>query len=82
MNAQLKELELQAAYGIIDPNGPFTADEFINFNKKFAELIIKECIDIALTAAKDTNYTHSAVTASDMRALGIAAQIKLHFGVE
>ena len=44
MNERIKELELEAAYGTIDPNGPFTADEFNQFNQKFAELIVRECI--------------------------------------
>ena len=43
MNERIKELELEAAYGIIDPNEPFTAEEFRNFTKKFAELIVREC---------------------------------------
>lgn len=47
MNPRIKELELEAAYGIIDPNEPFTAEEFHNFTKKFAELIVKECIECA-----------------------------------
>ena len=46
MNEQIKELALRAAYGVIDPNGPFTAEEFINFQEKFAELIVQECCDI------------------------------------
>jgi len=45
MNERIKELEIQAADGTIDPNEPFTAEEFYNFTKKFAELIIQECID-------------------------------------
>ena len=43
MNERIKELELEAAYGVIDPNGSFTAEEFNNFTVKFAELIIQEC---------------------------------------
>jgi hypothetical protein len=45
MNEQIKKLELQAADGTVDPNGPFTAEEFNNFTKKFAELIVRECGD-------------------------------------
>ena len=47
MNERIKQLELQAADGTVDPNGPFTAEEFNNFTKKFAELIVRDC---ALTA--------------------------------
>jgi hypothetical protein len=28
---------------VIDPNGPFTPEEFNNFTAKFAELIVREC---------------------------------------
>ncbi len=45
MNERIKELELQAADGTVDPNGPFTAEEFNNFTKKFAELIVQNCLD-------------------------------------
>jgi len=43
MNKRIKELSVEAAYGVIDPNGPFTAEEFVSFEQKFAELIIREC---------------------------------------
>jgi hypothetical protein len=45
MNERIKELELQAADGTVDPNGPFTAEEFNNFTKKFAELIINDVMN-------------------------------------
>jgi hypothetical protein len=45
MNERIRELELQAADGTVDPNGPFTAEEFNNFTKKFAELIVQECLE-------------------------------------
>jgi hypothetical protein len=45
MNERIKELELEAAYGVIDPNGPFTPEEFNNFTAKFAELIVRECAE-------------------------------------
>lgn len=44
MNKRIEELELKAAYGTIDPNNPFTAEEFRNFTDKFAELIVRECV--------------------------------------
>jgi hypothetical protein len=39
MNERIRELELQAAEGTVDPNGTFTAEEFNNFTKKFAALV-------------------------------------------
>jgi hypothetical protein len=55
MNERIRELELQAADGTVDPNGPFTAEEFNNFTKKFAELIVQKCADIGALKA-DGNY--------------------------
>ena len=46
MNERIKELELAAAYGTVDPNGPFTAEEFQQFTEKFAELIVLKCIGL------------------------------------
>ena len=69
MNERIKQLELQAADGTVDPNGPFTAEEFNNFTKKFAELIVRQC---ALTAGL---MEHQGRT-------GLGAQILDDFGVE
>jgi hypothetical protein len=67
MNERIKELELEAAYDTIDPNGPFTAEEFNQFTKKFAELIVRECI---------------AVHEDDYGVDIIGDVLKKHFGVE
>ncbi len=68
MNERIKELELQAADGTVDPNGPFTAEEFNNFTKKFAELIVKECANQV-----DWILAESGKTQGDL--------IREHFGV-
>ena len=52
MNERIKELELEAAYDTIDPNGPFTAEEFNQFTKKFAELIVQECTKVLFDEAE------------------------------
>jgi hypothetical protein len=78
----LKELELEAAYDIIDPNGPFTADEFNQFTKKFAELIVRECYE---TIKKDMELAQIQLLPLDfgMYANGrLRRIIKEHFGVE
>jgi hypothetical protein len=72
MNERIKELELEAAYGVIDPNGPFTPEEFNNFTAKFAELIVNQCADIA------QQHNKSPVAAP----LAIGYVIREHFGVE
>jgi hypothetical protein len=71
MNERIKELEIQAADGTIDPNEPFTAEEFYNFTKKFAELIVQECADKCLEMAYANPGPHH-----------YAAMLKEHFGVE
>ena len=74
------ELELEAAYGVIDPNGSFTPEEFNNFTVKFAELIVRECI--AQCESQNTIIT----TATGIQHWGeisdAVEQIKEHFGVE
>jgi hypothetical protein len=58
-----------------DPmNWQMAADEF-------AELIIRECIDIAINASSDTNFI-TGISEADKRALSIAVEIRNHFGVE
>jgi hypothetical protein len=85
MNERIQELELEAAYGNIDPNGPFTPEEFNNFTAKFAELIVKECV--AILMAPEHSMTHPEALGQYNkgwvygRLLGIE-QIKDHFGVE
>lgn len=74
MNERIKELELEAAYGVIDPNGPFTPEEFNNFTAKFAELIIRKCAEVAWYNTPDweeLEYGHL-----------IEDKILKHFGVE
>jgi hypothetical protein len=67
MNERIKELALQAGH---KPLGTF-ADELMDiYNKKFAELIVEECANVA-----DENYIHRG-----SRTCGLA--IRLHFGVE
>jgi hypothetical protein len=77
MNERHKELELEAAYGNIDPNGPFTAEEFNQFTAKFAELIVRECLDIV------ANADMSELEGPDPEDVLYVAckQIKEHFGV-
>jgi hypothetical protein len=72
MNERIRELELEAAYGNIDPNGPFTAEEFNQFTAKFAELIIRECAELTLDHKNDDYYAGW---------LDYRDEIKKHFGV-
>jgi hypothetical protein len=80
MNERIRELELQAADGTVDPNGPFTAEEFNNFTKKFAELIVAECLKIAKTREDEFE---SAGLLDESNAVGnVAYRISRQFGVK
>jgi hypothetical protein len=65
MNERILELAEQAAYGVVDPNGPFTAEEFVNFQQKFAELIVRKCADVVYSrsghATPQDLYEHFGV---------------------
>jgi hypothetical protein len=81
MNERIKELELQAADGTVDPNGPFTAEEFNNFTKKFAELIVQECLNIVSNQTTlDTNEDFREGFSHGLKYAW--TDIKKHFGVE
>jgi hypothetical protein len=71
MNERIKELVLEAAYGNIDPNGPFTPEEFNNFTVKFAELIVRECQTVV-------EWAISVDSTIDR----VPVLIREHFGVE
>lgn len=75
MNERIKDLAEQAANEIADLFSPgFFDDRMVNdvaeINKKFAELIVRECCEISDKAER----AESAVFASKF--------IKAHFGVE
>jgi hypothetical protein len=74
MNERIRELELQAADGTVDPNGPFTAEEFNNFTKKFAELIVQECLEQI--------HIQSRGRCGDYHGEWYESDILKHFGVE
>jgi len=65
MNKRIKELSVEAAYGVVDPNGPFTAEEFVNFQQKFAQLIVRECAEVVYSrsghATPQDLYEHFGV---------------------
>jgi hypothetical protein len=87
MNERIKELAAQVEKYISTtnfegmPEDEMTYDEI--FQKKFAELIVRECMDLALSEQKryaaftHRNLSECAVTVSNFRLL-----MKDHFGVE
>lgn len=71
MNTRIEQLESQAWEQVNRTNGLVRTEDF---NQKFAELIIKECADIA-------NQQFKAATGLDDRDCCTAAEIKRRFGV-
>ena len=72
MNERIKQLDLEAAYGIIDPNRESTPEERERFKAKFAELIVRECMEL-------TKQCSTGSSIHDLFADEILAE---HFGVE
>ena len=83
MNERIRLLAKQATtIEVLSGRGFDTTQYTERFSKeKFAELIVRECADIAITAASDTNFI-TGISEADKRALSIAVEIKHHFGVE
>lgn len=85
MNEIISSLSLQAAHKTIDPNGPFTPDEFVNFSKKFSELIIQEMLGVLVQYHRDS-FPEDSIDCFDRGYLAglYTAQkaVKEHFGVD
>ena len=85
MNKRIKELQVEAwdyACSELPPNALGQKNHEDYFAERFAELIIKECIEIS--KYKDSGYISTADVAGYMAAGRLAAAnlIKKHFGVE
>jgi hypothetical protein len=82
MNERIKQLALQAQKVIWSADGNVTELTDLDI-EKFAELIVRECMDLALSEQKryaaftHRNLSECAVTVSNFRLL-----MKDHFGVE
>ena len=70
MNERIKQLAVEAGIISAEYNG-FDSTSLATSQKKFAELIVRECIEIAFDEAP-----------SDESACDISQAIKQHFGVE
>ena len=79
MNERIRECWIKAAREDSDPDNWDTQEQFI---ERFAELIVRECMKVAVF--KDSGYMHTADVAGYMAAgrSTAARMIKEHFGVE
>jgi hypothetical protein len=100
MNERIKELALQARNYALDEkriyermhNTEQCMEEYREvYNKKFAELIVKECMDIAkqvenekfeVAGSAEPEYRKGINDGRRNAAWGIKNRMKLHFGVE
>jgi hypothetical protein len=73
MNERIKELAEHANYLATEKEFPYDEDWFYLYNKKFAELIIKECAGVC-EDYRGTEWGKAAECIGD--------SIKEHFGVE
>jgi len=72
MNQQIEQLALQAGFNL--HNDVIDGHDFKHEIEKFAELIVKECID---------TYDHWATHSMDKTAFVVArTHVKEHFGIE
>jgi hypothetical protein len=72
MNERIKKLGLEAADWLDDQESVNTVHAMQLYQKKFAELIVRECVDIVASRPyiDDGNWSHPST------------MIKQHFGVE
>ncbi len=79
MNERIKQLERQAIIGVLKGNDPDRDVDRMyisaEFTKKFAELIIEECVSIS-NIERDNSVGCGYVTQT------IGQRIRKHFGVE
>jgi len=82
MNERIKQLAEQAGFQYIKDEGIGWAGNYNASLPKFAELIVRECLDIALEVrgepATDTHY----VIGYDRACEKMISGIREHFGVE
>jgi hypothetical protein len=77
MNERIKELRKQAAREVSNANQWTNDDEWNElFMEKFAELIVRECIEHLESSVAVPNIEHSRTKTKCIRS------IKEHFGVE
>ena len=86
MNERIRELAEQAKAYATESTKHFTGDEPVvwmdYYTEKFAELIVRECVDKII--AKGTDWVDFAPSQTGVRPeyWDMAQQIKQHFGVE
>ncbi len=82
MNERIRELAEQANYLATEKEFPYDEDWFYLYNKKFAELIVKECV-AELESVKVNEYRTDVYDIGYDDGLTQAVETnKEHFGVE
>ena len=74
MNDRIKAMWEEATYSIWPRPGKFTAGEYDTHLEKFAELIVKECLEMCKTSVGNADYNTGR--------LHCLENIKEHFGLK
>jgi hypothetical protein len=80
MNELITELAEHANYLATEKEFPYDEDWFYLYNQLFAELIVRECVDVCNSIAKDRAGCHDSEGRDTAYSCG--DEIKEHFGVE
>tara|TARA_R110000868_G_scaffold109741_2_gene298021 strand:+ start:166 stop:423 length:258 start_codon:yes stop_codon:yes gene_type:complete len=85
MNNRILELDKQAAnyaLSVCDANGCYQGKEYLTVVKeKFAELIVKECIDVLHRTSKEAEMKNTYM-GEDVPTIAHMLAIEKHFGVK
>ena len=82
MNERIKELWTQAEQRQVDDNGGVWVKTIFETRDKFAQLIVRECVEQIV--ARGTDWVDFAPSQTGVRPeyWNMAQQIRKHFGVE
>jgi hypothetical protein len=80
INELITELAEHANYLATEKEFPYDEDWFYLYNQLFAELIVRECVDVCNSIAKDRAGCHDSEGRDTAYSCG--DEIKEHFGVE
>ena len=80
INELITELAEHANYLATEKEFPYDEDWFYLYNQLFAELIVRECVDVCNSIAKDRASYHDREGRDTAYSCG--DEIKEHFGVE
>jgi len=82
MNKRIKELAIQAGIAMIPNSHPISITGLTTDLEKFAELIVRECLDIASEIRGEPRTDTHFVIGYDLACKRMVEAFKEHFGIE